>query len=942
MRLGVSDRHSESRDPAVPTDDTLTADPAARGQARTRGDPSDRCPPSGTSIGRFRVVKEIGSGGMGVVVAALDPLLDRMVAVKLLRPGSFGEDATDQARTRLLREAQAMAKLSHPNVLPVFDAGEVGDDVFIAMELVEGGNLGQWLGEEKHTWREIVDKYLQAGRGLAAAHRAGLVHRDFKPANVLVGKRGSVRVADFGLVGTTGTALSTASPSRGERLSLGPDSSLGETLTHTGAVLGTPRYMAPEQHLGEDTDARADQFSFCVALYAALYGQHPFSGNTYEQLAVNVLDGKLREPPAGAAVPAWVGEVVTRGLSPDRNDRYGSMQELLDDLERDPAAKRRRLLAAAGVTAVILGLAAALMLALVRSGSNEPNPCADVANELAGIWDGEVKAGVEKAMLASGRPHAKRSFERLSVLLDDYAAEWTRLRAEYCEAARKTGDQADQMAQLRMVCLSQRRDELEAATGLLAEEPDPKLTDNAIQFALEMTPPSYCSREDAAPVMVPPPDDPELRARVAALRRELAKAGGLGYAGKYEAGLEITRSALAEARTLGYAPLEAEALFSRYWLQLLNWQVREAAATVREAATVAERARHDAIAAAARVQLLDLAVVTGEDTAPLRADAEEAIERAGNDDHLRARYLDTLSELGYHEGKYDEAIKTMRQAVALAERSYPSDHPAILLMLNKLGGWLLNTGKADQAQPYLERALATYEQSFGPDHPELANTLDTMGWQHLVRGQWDEARGYFSRALTAFEASLGTGNQRYWFVYLGLTLVELWQGKPVEARTATARWLAYVGDSDAMRALATSVLGATYLDEDRNEEALSTCERAQELAKSTEIEYRYQSSIDLCLGRAHVRLGQPERAIEPLSRSLDAWQLDRQVPVNHRPALRFTLARALWDSKRDRKHAVELAEQALAEYRDWQEHGYRYMLPHMTRIQDWLRERLSQ
>jgi len=215
-----------------------------------------------------------------------------------------------------------------------------------------------------------------------------------------------------------------------------------------------------------------------------------------------------------------------------------------------------------------------------------------------------------------------------------------------------------------------------------------------------------------------------------------------------------------------------------------------------------------------------------------------------------------------------------------------------------------------------------------------------MGWLHLVRGQWDQARSYFSRALAAFQASLGESHQRYWFVYLGLTLVELWQGKPDEARKAIERWLDYIGDSDAARlAFATSVLGSTYLEEGKNKEALATCERAQALAKTAELEYRQRASIELCLGLARARTGQSERAIELLTSALEAWERDRQIPVNLRPAMRFALARALWKSKRDRQRAVELAEQALSEYRDWQEHGYRYMLPQMAEIENWLGER---
>src|SRR5262245_38853464 len=227
----------------------------------------------GDRVGRYLVLSSLGAGGMGVVFAAYDPQLDRKIALKLLRSGLAG--SSKDARTRLQREAQAIAQLSHPNVVSVYDVGTTTDgDLYIAMEFVEGDTLTTWLKKYPRTWREIIDVFLQAARGLFAAHSVGLLHRDFKPDNVLVGGDGRVRVTDFGL------ARSVITPEEAVRPGSSGPSALNAELTATGTVLGTPRYMAPEQLTGPDIDARADQFSFCVALYEALWGVHPLPGAT--------------------------------------------------------------------------------------------------------------------------------------------------------------------------------------------------------------------------------------------------------------------------------------------------------------------------------------------------------------------------------------------------------------------------------------------------------------------------------------------------------------------------------------------------------------------------------------------------------------------------------------------------------------------------------------
>src|SRR3954463_9477532 len=335
----------------------------------------------GASIGRYVVLGLVGRGGMGEVYAAYDPELDRKVAVKLLRVKPGNGLSLAEGRQRTLREAQAIARLSHPNVVVVYDVGTVEDQVFIAMEFVDGNTVTYWLQSHQRTWQEIVKVFMAAGRGLTAAHDKELVHRDFKPDNVMVGRDGSVRVMDFGLARQVsdkpergGPGVQTARSLATVAMALEADQGLSTVvintapeamdtqeiathsaafdtqLTRTGAMMGTPAYMAPEQFLGTATDARTDQFSFCVALYEALYAERPFAGNSMFQLTANVVQGNVKEAPPDANVPPWVRRILLRGLRPNADERFPSMKALLDALEKDPAvAIRRRAVTAAAV-----------------------------------------------------------------------------------------------------------------------------------------------------------------------------------------------------------------------------------------------------------------------------------------------------------------------------------------------------------------------------------------------------------------------------------------------------------------------------------------------------------------------------------------------------------------------------------------------------------------
>lgn len=316
-----------------------------------------------TRIGRYILLKQLGEGAMGVVYAAYDEELDRKVAVKILHPSSQSDD---QLRNRILREAQALARVSSPNVVHAYQVGEMGSQIFVAMEFVNGTTLSKWQAEAGRSWQEILRMYIAAGQGLRDAHQAGLIHRDFKPDNVLIGKDGWPRVADFGLArieAKSKTDIHTDDSSIGAVVSANPMKLPLRALTQAGVVMGTPLYMPPEQHLGESTDSRSDQFSFCVALYEALYRQMPFSGDTLESLRFSVISGKILNRPADSHVPNVVHEAILRGLSTAPAHRFPSMSDLLTALTFDPSkdaaigpyARRKVILSMIALT-IIAGL----------------------------------------------------------------------------------------------------------------------------------------------------------------------------------------------------------------------------------------------------------------------------------------------------------------------------------------------------------------------------------------------------------------------------------------------------------------------------------------------------------------------------------------------------------------------------------------------------------
>jgi len=416
----------------------------------------------GTRVGRYVLRSRLGAGAMGVVFSAHDPELEREIAIKLLRSDLDATAPRLPLAARLLHEAQAMARLAHPNVVAVHDVGWFGDHIFIAMELVQGDTLAQWLAAAPRSVPDVLAMFVAAGNGLAAAHAAGLVHRDFKPENVLVGRDGRVRVTDFGLA-------DRASPPGGS----GAEPELRD---RPAQLAGTPFYMAPEQLAGEPVDARTDQFGFCVAIYAALTGKHPLRR-----------DGASTDRPPRDRLPAWLWRTLRRGLATDRAQRYPAMDQLLAQLAHGP---RRRRIAFAGAASAVI--ACGVALAAVRIAARGPGAgdaeaattpagprCEGAARLLDGVWDPPRARAVERGFVASGRTGAASAFAAASLLLDQYANRWIAMRTEACERARRDPRAADAVADLRIDCLDARRGELGRLIDRLAA-PDSPLIDGAV------------------------------------------------------------------------------------------------------------------------------------------------------------------------------------------------------------------------------------------------------------------------------------------------------------------------------------------------------------------------------------------------------------------------------------------------------------------------------
>jgi predicted Ser/Thr protein kinase len=592
-----------AEEPEDPDDATVTAPVSGSAPTlRASGSPRDTAPlplepEVGERIGRYRIEERLGEGGMGVVFRGYDSGLERAVAIKLLR-GRAVVGNPDLAR-RLVREAQAAARLSHPNVVSVYevDAAECGP--FIAMEYVPGQTLREWLRARGRSWREILEVFCEAGLGLAAAHEVGLVHRDVKPDNILV-DADRARVADFGI----------ARPVEDTDVGKAPGDGLGmsATITRTGSIVGTPRYMAPEQREGRECDGRSDQYSFCIALHEALYGHVPSA-----------------EPPPQPPrpVPDYLSAVIERGLALSPARRYPSMASLLDALRPPPSRRRWWPMAAAALLA-----AGAVGYLLVPAGSSEPDRCAGAGAEISKVWNSQTRRALPVSL-------ARR--------IDEQADRWRAAKKQVCrDLAAGTGSRATRIHRARERCLERQLERLRLSLPLLGRggAGDERVID-AVAGA-------RCDDLDALSRAPRRPGDDASKSRLAAVEDELDRISvgmAAGDAAAFSARADVL---VGEARELDYAPLIASALRVQATTASAVGDYGEARAALEESIRLSSTAGDDAAVAASWIELLGTVGIgqgKTDEALSLRPAVEAALARAGERPELRARYRAVVNRI---------------------------------------------------------------------------------------------------------------------------------------------------------------------------------------------------------------------------------------------------------------------------------------------------------
>jgi serine/threonine protein kinase/tetratricopeptide (TPR) repeat protein len=818
------------------------------------------------TLSRYVLLDRVAAGGAGVVYRAYDPELDRKVAIKLLRTDSSGAGDTLERRARLIREAQAMAQLNHPNVIAVYDVGAYGKDnlagdlaspelppdgVFVVMELVDGVTLAEWFQQEQRAWRAVVDKLMAAGRGLAAAHEHGLIHRDFKPANVIVGEDGRVRVLDFGLarvldepqsVPRAGLRDESVAARDDETVELppehvqvstsGPSAGLHTPLTQTGTLMGTPTYMSPEQHAALPTDTRTDQFSFCVTLYEGLYGTRPFAGRSMKELGESKAAGRIAKPPPSADVQPQLHELVLRGLRPDPADRFSSMDDVLAQLgdisKIDPGRRRRRWLML-GVGVLVAGGAVLGLEALVEQRARV---CALTGDELAGVWDPTSKARIEQNFSAGGESLAP-TWHNVEAAIDKYTARWLELRQEACTESLVEGRyQADVMAD-RFECLDRRLQRLAGLTRLLqAAQP------RVLRRSLE----SVSALPSAGDCLAPPGDarspgrsSPQALAAALDVEARIGRAGMLVRSGDFNQGVEEARVAVDDARATGRATLIGPALVALGSAQRVAGQLEQAQASVDEALGVAETAEDPVVGLRALILGVSVMGARGqyEEADRMGRLAQARVSRLEPGGALEASLAYNLGVLRYDEARFPEALAFLERALEIRLEIFGPQHHLVGAVHNTIGNVHQQTSQPQLAREYYARALAIWTGAYGEQHPHVAYALTNTANVLKDLGEYDAAVEHYSRAFEIMSAVNDAdhpdlANIRYNLCVMRWHIGD-WPEAEQDCRRAIEVWEARLAKDHPTTASAYNVLGILLQDQGRFDAALEALKTAHDM-----------------------------------------------------------------------------------------------------------------
>lgn len=735
---------------------------------------------------------------------------------------------------------------------------------------------------------------------------------------------------------------STAKPS--------PSSLISKLVTQTGARLGTPAYMSPEQHLCLAIDPRSDQFSFCVTFYEALYGHRPFSADSMAALAVQIVEGRIKDPPRDAEVPGWIRRVVVQGLAAEAGSRHPDMSALLDALERDPATRRRRWMAGAAGIAV-LGL---LGVALRAGSETRAEACKGGEERVAAIWNDDTRDAVRTALRATGLPYAETTLAHVEGRLDDFATAWATEHELACLATHVNKTQSEALLDMRMLCLERRLRGMEASVDILSETTSETLA-NAASAVEGLENLAACADTATLTAITPPPGDEAARIALAEIGEELDRIRVLDSVGRMAEALARVRTLEKEAVALGWEPLLAEVRLELGSLEEDAGEYEAARRTLLDALTLARAHGVDRVAVQAAHGLAWLYGVTlrqperGLDWIALaRADSA----RTKEDPLVRAMMLNTEASLLDVAGEHEEAIATFEEALLAAEELGDEGVVRRAVFENNLAAALFNAGRLDEAARHYREALDIFENVHGDTHPSCAVTVGNLAIIEGRVGNFARARALHERGLQTQIATYGNGHVAVARALRGLGALLIRGGEPEDAietlerarsileerfgtdhrdvglvgadlglayeqvgRLEDARALLARADAilqeDPVRANVLDNLGQLALHEERPHEALELHREAARLREETRGHEDPALADSLTgQGQALVELGRSGEALPLLERSLKL-QGEAAGDPGLAAITRFTLARALFVATGDTPRALELARAAL-------------------------------
>jgi len=908
------------------------------------GDSWHELPDVGPRLGRYELRGLLGAGGMGAVFEAFDPVLDRSVAVKVLR--NKREHLDEAGAARLLREGMTMARLAHPNVIRVYDLGFEAGHIFVAMELIRGCNLAEWTKRAPRTRQDIIGAYVEAGRGLAAAHDAGLVHRDFKPQNVLVGDDGRVLVTDFGLARSVGEDEPT------EPFQRTPASP--PFVTEPGQIVGTPAFMAPEQRSGGTVDARADQYSFCLALWRDLTAA-----------PVEVATTPAASPDAPPAVdtnlahrvPARIRGALLRGLAAAPELRFPSMRELLAALEPRPRGRLVPVVAAGGAL-----VAATIAAAVAWSIADRPAPdlCPAPVDRIAGVWGGERAAAVRDRFAAIDPRQGAARYAAAQRAIEPYLGAWSTAHVETCKDTRVRGKQSDTLLDLRMRCLDRRLAELDGSVALLTSASDAAQIDASVDALFRMTPLDACADAAALARLDDRPTDAQRQRAVAALATRIEQAELEARAGRL-VGLPARADHLVEeARALDHPLTLAAALGTAARVHLDEGDDEAAVAALRELTQVAAQAGDDRAEATAWIALVSTiggrqlrpdealtlvpaasaAIHRSRDPVDLRVDllvaeakvldegkrlgealakvaqAERLIDDVGPTlpAELAARRADLLLEKALatrRDGHLDDAVALYGAAIEVDRRLYGPDSVAEAIARHNIGEALRWNGRLPEALDAFREAARINRDRLG-DSPRLASNLVGIASVAGAQRQWADAASAYQQALDMLRAKVGAEDVSLVPPLVGLAEVLGNLDRYDDAERAYRELLGVIEATDATtrnHPIALYNRGELQRRRARCDRAIDDYRRSAELFEA--IDGPTASLLPYPLighGTCLVELGRAGRGIAPLERAiaiLGAGADELQLAT-----ARAWLGRALVDSRRDRTRGLALVRAA--------------------------------